>query len=111
MLFDARPTDLPVAELRSRTWAASMRSRVRGKLRARWQWMRPRLLPLAAATASAFALMGFTDYLSGLAREMPEPHTVREVRSVEDMISLLETGEGANPPRALHTHCPMHQSK
>ena len=111
MLFDARPAELPVAELRSKTWAASMRSRLRGKVLGRWQWMRPRLLPLAAATASAFALMGFTDYLSGLAREMPEPQTVREVRNVEDMISLLETTERANPPRTLHTHCPVHQSK
>ena len=110
MLFDA-PAELPVAELRSKGWAASMRSRVRGKLRARWRWMRPRLLPLAVATASAFALMGFTDYLSGLAREMPDPQTVREVRNVEDMITLLETAERANPPRALHTHCPVHHSK
>ena len=111
MLFDARPVDLPVAELRSKRWAASMRSRLRGKLRARWHWMRPRLLPLAVATASAFALMGFADYLGSLAREMPEPQTVREVRSVEQMISLLESAENAHPPRALHSHCVVHQSK
>jgi hypothetical protein len=111
MLFDAHPAELPVAELRSKTWAASLRSRLRGKLLARWQWMRPRLLPLAVATAGAFALLGAADYLTRLARELPPRTVMKDVRSVDDMITLLEAGETANPPRALHSHCPVHPSK
>jgi hypothetical protein len=71
MLFDVRP-QLPVAELHSRTWSASVRARTRAVIAARLAWVRPRLLPLAVATASAFALLGAANYLSNLAREIPD---------------------------------------
>jgi hypothetical protein len=71
MLFDVRP-QLPVAELHSRTWSASVRARTRAVIAARLAWVRPRLVPLVVATASAFALLGAANYLSNLARTIPD---------------------------------------
>jgi hypothetical protein len=75
MLFDRR-SELPVAtaRLRSRTWP-SLTARLRGELALRWQWLRPRLVPVIVAAASMFALLGATNYLSNLARKTP-PHTL-----------------------------------
>jgi hypothetical protein len=122
MLFDVRP-QLPIAELRSRTWSASLRARTRAAVTARLAWLRPRLLPLAVAITSAFALLGAADYLSNLARRVPDhsPVARSQARKAQakpavieidlldrlDLIGVLD-GEPMGPLVELNvspTHC------
>jgi hypothetical protein len=118
MLFDVRP-QLPIAELHSRSWAASLRARSRAVVMARLAWLRPRALPLVVAITSAFVLLGAADYLSNLARRVPanSPVARSEVRKAEakrtepavieidlldrlDLITILD-GEPMGPLREL----------
>lgn len=75
MLFDARPAALPVARVRSGSWTGSAAARLRGALEAMAGWVRPRVVPLAVAVASAVALLSAADYLSNLARTPPSTTT------------------------------------
>lgn len=68
MLFDQRAA-LPVATVASERWGLEViASRLRGARNTAWLWVRPRMLPLAAALVGAAALLASTSYLSSLAR-------------------------------------------
>lgn len=79
MLFDRRAA-LPVATIiieqgRSRSWLATAASWSRGIQARAWQFLKPRLVPLAVALTGMFAVLGSAEYLTRLARHTPEQST------------------------------------
>jgi hypothetical protein len=67
MLFDGVPAELPTATLLP-TAAHDRQRAIGGRIRQwfddRWAWIRPRTVPLIAAFAGMFAVLGTTRYLS-----------------------------------------------
>ncbi|MBS1119113.1 MAG: hypothetical protein H6Q90_1341 [Deltaproteobacteria bacterium] len=71
MLFDQPPSELPVATVRSRGITA-VATALRCWLSARWQWFRPRTVPVMVAVLGTIALAGSASYLSNLAHQPTE---------------------------------------
>jgi hypothetical protein len=75
-VFERAPAELPTATVHVHAWSrAALTSRIRGAAAARWQWFRPRLVPVLVAAIGACALLAATNYLTNLAREVPSPPT------------------------------------
>jgi hypothetical protein len=67
MLFDSSPAELPVATVRSsepRARAVALLGGLHQWLRARWQWFRPRTVPVAVAALGMFAMLEAAQYLA-----------------------------------------------
>lgn len=73
MIFDQPPAELPVATLRPRDSAAQLALDARGWLAARWQWLRPRAIPVVVAFAGMVGVIASASYL----RELEPPQGVR----------------------------------
>jgi hypothetical protein len=71
MLFDLPPSELPVATVRSHGITA-VASGLRRWMAARWQWFRPRSIPVMVAVLGTAALVGSGRYLSNLAHPPTE---------------------------------------
>lgn len=72
MIFDQPPAELPVATLRPRDSASQLLLDARGWLAARWQWLRPRAIPVAVAFAGMIGVLVSASYLRDLAHQPPE---------------------------------------
>lgn len=100
MIFDQPPAELPVATLRPRDTGAQLVLDARGWLAARWQWLRPRAIPVAAAFAGMLAVLASASYLRDLAQQPPEqlsPPVIATSRPDEPMARIrIHTG----PPGA-----------
>ena len=67
MLFDSRPAELPVATVRSgepRARSAAVIAGLQRWLLARWQWFKPRTVPVAVAALGMFAMIEAAEYLA-----------------------------------------------
>jgi hypothetical protein len=72
MIFDQPPAELPVATLRPRDSGAQLVLDARGWLATRWQWLRPRAIPVAVAFAGMLCVLVSASYLRDLAHRPPE---------------------------------------
>jgi hypothetical protein len=72
MIFDQPPAELPVATLRPHDAGAQLLLDVRGWLASRWQWLKPRAIPVAVAFAGMLAVLASAHYLRELAHQAPE---------------------------------------
>lgn len=72
MIFDQRPEELPVATLQARSSRTRFLIAVQQWFQARWQWFRPRTIPVLVAFAGMLAILESAAYLRKLARETPE---------------------------------------
>lgn len=72
MIFDQPPAELPVATLRPRDSGAQLVLDARGWLAARWQWLRPRAIPVVVAFAGMICVLVSASYLRDLAHRPPE---------------------------------------
>jgi hypothetical protein len=82
MLFDRR--ELPVATLLSPAGVRTLPVRLRVALAVRWQWLRPRTLPVLVAMIGMFALLASANYLQRLATKTPPQKTI-QLAGVADM--------------------------
>ena len=73
MLFDQPPSELPVARLHQRGRLPSISHALVEWLAARWQWLRPRTVPVIVAFIGMCAVMASAHYLSKLATQTPPP--------------------------------------
>jgi hypothetical protein len=65
MLFDPRPAELPVATVRSgQSRTAAFVGGLSQWLLARWQWFKPRTVPVAVAALGMFAMIEAAEYLA-----------------------------------------------
>jgi hypothetical protein len=67
MLFDSRPAELPVATVRSsepRARTTAILAGLQQWVRARWQWFKPRTVPVAVAALGMFAMIEAAEYLA-----------------------------------------------
>ena len=75
MIFDQPPGELPIATVRPRASRARVKV-LAGDLErwfgARWQWFRPRTVPVIAAFIGMLAVLGAGRYLSRLAQQRPD---------------------------------------
>jgi hypothetical protein len=72
MIFDQPPAELPVATLRPRETGEQLLLDARRWLAARWRWLKPRWIPVAAAFAGMLAVLASAAYLRDLAHQPPE---------------------------------------
>ena len=72
MIFDQPPAELPVATLRPRDSGAQLLLDARGWLAARWQWLRPRAIPVAVAFVGMLGVLVSASYLRDPAHRPPE---------------------------------------
>jgi hypothetical protein len=76
VLFDRGPAEFPLATIRPREPRARMVALAGGLQRwlaARWQWFRPRTVPVAVAALGMIAVLKSADYLANQHGE-PAPH-------------------------------------
>lgn len=72
MIFDPPPAELPVATLRARDIRTKLRADLIAWLSAKWQWFRPRTVPIIVALVGMLAVIGSASYLRNFARPAPE---------------------------------------
>jgi hypothetical protein len=94
MIFDQPPAELPVATLRPRDSASQLLLDARGWLAARWQWLRPRAIPVAVAFAGMIGVLVAASYLRDLAHNPPE-------RGDQPPAPVLVRAHGAGPVAKL----------
>jgi hypothetical protein len=99
MLFDQRPTELPVATLRSHSWRATIASDFRRWTNARWRWLAPRTVPVLVAMIGMVALLASAHYLSNLAMQPPERVENAPVVVDSDQLAAIKINVG--PPGAI----------
>ena len=98
MIFDQPPAELPVATLRPRDSASQLLLDARGWLAARWQWLRPRAIPVAVAFAGMIGVLVSASYLRDLAHNPPE-------RGEQPPAPVLVRSHGAGPVAKLRADC------
>jgi hypothetical protein len=97
MLFDQPPSELPVARLHQRGRLPSMSHALVEWLAARWQWLRPRTVPVIVAFIGMCAVMASAHYLSKLATQMPAPERLH-VQVVPNVAQASATAAQPAPP-------------
>jgi hypothetical protein len=102
MLFDQPPSELPVARLHQRGQLPSLSLALVSWLTARWQWLRPRTVPVIVAFIGMCAVMASAHYLSQLATQMPPPERLH----VQVAPNVAQAGTAAaaavQPPAPSH---------
>jgi hypothetical protein len=98
MIFDQPPAELPVATLRPRDGASQLLLDARGWLAARWQWLRPRAIPVVVAVAGMIGVLVSASYLRDLAHNPPE-------RGEQLPAPVLVRAHGAGPVEKLRADC------
>lgn len=76
MIFDHR-AELPTATLLPRDSSAQLSLDARNWFGKRWQWLRPRTVPVLVAFVGMLAILASANYLRNLAREAPEQVTLK----------------------------------
>jgi 4-amino-4-deoxy-L-arabinose transferase-like glycosyltransferase len=97
MLFDQPPSELPVARLHQRGRLPSISHALVAWLAARWQWLRPRTVPVIVAFIGMCAVMASAHYLSKLATQMPPPERLH-VQVVPNVAQASATAAQPAPP-------------
>ena len=77
MLFDQPPSELPVARLHQRGHLPAIPQALAAWFAARWQWLRPRTVPVIVAFIGMCAVMASAHYLSKLATTTPPPERLQ----------------------------------
>lgn len=72
MIFDLPPADLPVATVVPKDHTTQLAADLRAWLAARWQWFKPRTIPMIVAFVGMLAVIGAATWLRNYARETPE---------------------------------------
>ena len=72
MIFD-RPMELPPAQVISRDRRTQLAADLRAWFAARWQWFKPRTIPMIVAFVGLLLVMGAANWLRAYAVAMPAP--------------------------------------
>jgi hypothetical protein len=72
MLFDQPPAELPVATMVPKDRGTQLAADLRAWFAARWQWFRPRTIPMVVAFVGMLAVIGAATWLRNYARRTPE---------------------------------------
>jgi hypothetical protein len=72
MLFDQPPAELPVATMLPKDRGTQFATELRAWFAARWQWFKPRTIPMIVAFVGMLAVIGAATYLRNFARQAPE---------------------------------------
>ena len=72
MIFDQPPAELPVATLLPRDKKSRLRASMFAWLSTKWQWFKPRTVPMIVAFVGMLAVIGSANYLRNYARRAPE---------------------------------------
>jgi hypothetical protein len=81
MIFDLPPAELPVATVVPKDRGTQLAADLRVWLAARWQWFKPRTIPMIVAFVGMLAVIGAATWLRNYARMTPE--RVVETHSVQ----------------------------
>jgi len=81
MIFDLPPAKLPVATVVPKDRGTQLAADLRVWLAARWQWFKPRTIPMIVAFVGMLAVIGAATWLRNYARMTPE--RVVETHSVQ----------------------------
>lgn len=100
MIFDQPPAELPVATLRTRDSGSQLLLDVRAWFAARWRWLRPRTIPVAASIAGLIALLAAASYLRELAHRMPDPRPAPVIATSHAPAPLAPIRIESQPPGA-----------
>ena len=82
MLFDQPPAKLPVATMVPKDRSTQFAADLRAWFAARWQWFRPRTIPMIVAFVGMLAVMGAATYLRNFARRTPDRIVEQQPSSV-----------------------------
>jgi hypothetical protein len=96
MIFDQPPAELPVATLVPRDGKTRMRADFYAWVAAKWNWFKPRTVPMLVAAAGMFAVIGSANWLRNYARRAPE----RLVATQQPVNDALVIGELPDPEPA-----------
>ena len=72
MLFDQPPAQLPVATMIPKDRGTQLAADLRAWFAARWQWFRPRTIPMVVAFVGMLAVIGAATWLRNYARRAPD---------------------------------------
>jgi hypothetical protein len=72
MIFDQPPAQLPVATMVPKDRGTAFAADLRAWLVARWQWFRPRTIPMIVAFVGMLAVIGAATWLRNYARRAPD---------------------------------------
>lgn len=72
MLFDQPPAELPVATMVPKDRRTQFAADLRAWLAARWQWFKPRTIPMIVAFVGLLAVIGAATWLRNFARQAPD---------------------------------------
>ena len=72
MIFDQPPSELPVATLVPRDGKTQLRADLLAWLAAKWQWFKPRTVPMIVAFVGMLVVIASANYLREYARNAPE---------------------------------------
>ena len=81
MIFDLPPAELPVATVVPKDRGTQLAADLRVWLAARWQWFKPRTIPMIVAFVGMLAVIGAATWLRNYARATPE--RIVETHSVQ----------------------------
>ena len=72
MIFDQPPAELPVATMVPKDRGTQLAADLRAWFAARWQWFKPRTIPMVVAFVGMLAVIGAATYLRNFARRAPD---------------------------------------
>lgn len=72
MLFDQPPAELPVATMVPKDRRTQLVADLRAWLAGRWQWFKPRTIPMIVAFVGLLAVVGAATWLRNFARQAPD---------------------------------------
>jgi hypothetical protein len=82
MLFDQPPAELPVATVVPRDARSQIAADLRAWVIAKWDWFKPRTIPMVVAFVGMLAVIGSASYLRDYARRTPERLSAHEPAAV-----------------------------
>jgi hypothetical protein len=90
MIFDQPPAELPVATLVPRDGKTQLRADLHAWFAAKWQWFKPRTIPMIVAFVGMLAVIGSANWLRNYARRAPERLVVSTPPPADSNIAVDE---------------------
>ena len=101
MIFDQPPAELPVATVVPRDGKSRLRADLLAWVSAKWQWFKPRTVPMIVAFVGMLAVIGSANYLRNYARRAPERLSAKVAPQPQWTLHVsVDAPRGVKPPAA-----------